>query len=396
MTNPEQKNREASVRRKKKFVKKWSKKIFPMPKNAHRQKFRGWVYTFFGEQRVLDAVDCQYMVYQQERCPETLRLHWQGYVYFENPRAFGGVQTLLPGAHIEPRRGTHSEAVDYCTKLETRVADPVFRGTAPAQGERKDLDAFADKIRAGASDRDLAAEYGSLVLRYPRGIDRLRLASNPDRRHKTRVIVLWGPTGCGKSRWAHDMFPEAYIKTPGNEWWDGYRGQAVIILDEFYGQIKHEYMLKLMDRYRLELEVKGGYTRISAQLLVITSNADPVTWYAGLGERGISWEPQFFRRIEDIYQFAGGRWHRAAQRDGSNIWYQPVDGLPDGRSLLEPVRSPSPPVQSVPPGAPLLLAADVPSDRPWEEISDDERPDLAGLGGFSNLDDNSRDFIELD
>ena len=45
----------------------------------------------------------------------------------------------------------------------------------------------------------------------------------------------WGETGVGKSKWAFDKFGgEAYWKPPNSKWWDGYEGQSVAIIDEFY------------------------------------------------------------------------------------------------------------------------------------------------------------------
>lgn len=43
-----------------------------------------------------------------------------------------------------------------------------------------------------------------------------------------------GPTGTGKSRraWA-EAGMDAYIKNPNTKWWDGYKGQDHVIIDEF-------------------------------------------------------------------------------------------------------------------------------------------------------------------
>lgn len=44
-----------------------------------------------------------------------------------------------------------------------------------------------------------------------------------------------GPTGCGKSRSVRERYPDAYIKDCtkyGVRWWDGYRGQSVVIVED--------------------------------------------------------------------------------------------------------------------------------------------------------------------
>lgn len=270
---------------------------------------RNWVFTEFGE--LEPSFPCKFIAYQRERCPESGRLHWQGYAHFSNPMGLTGVKKFLPQAHWEVRRGSHDEALDYVTKERTRLAGtlPVVRGDPPEQGKRSDIADFAQAILGGYDNSRLATEFPVSFLRYERGITGLRMACVKNRSWKTKVIVLHGPTGCGKSRWAHDSFPEAYTKDP-TKWWNGYCGEEVVILDEFYGQLPHEYMLKLMDRYPLNVELKGGYAKFVAKLIIITSNSAPEDWYSGLSERGIDWKPQFFRRIDHEYKFIDGRWHR--------------------------------------------------------------------------------------
>lgn len=282
------------------------------------KKHRAWMFTSFLDRE--PNFPCSYIVYQREKCPTSGRLHYQGYTHFENGRTFIGVKRLDPTAHWEPRRGTHEEARAYCTKLDTRVpgTNPSERGTAPRKGARNDLTAICEAVRAGATDHDLADTMPEDLLKFGSGINRLRMACTPKRKWKTKVIILHGEPGCGKSRWAHEMFPNAYTKDP-TQWWDGYCGEQVVIFDEFYGQLKHEYMLKLMDRYDLRLEVKGGYTQFACKLLIFTSNTDPIEWYRGLSERTdkqgrdrpIKWEAPFFRRVDHVYRYNSGHWERA-------------------------------------------------------------------------------------
>jgi len=287
----------------------------PYDHTGGTRQHRAWCFTSFSDAR--PDFPCRYLVFQHERCAETGRLHWQGYCLFDAPKRFGGVKGLLPEAHWEPRRGTHEEARAYCTKDLTRVDGPYERGDPPKPGSRTDLGALCKAVAAGATDAALAQSMPECILRYHRGIGALRMSLVEQRRHKTACIVLWGPAGCGKSKWAHDTFPTAFTKDP-EKWWDGYCGEDVVILDEFYGQLKLEYMLKLLDRYPVRFEQKGGYVQFRARLVVITSNTEPQEWYRGLTERvdragrdrPVVWEPQFFRRIEHIYRYNNEHWER--------------------------------------------------------------------------------------
>ena len=152
--------------------------------------------------------DCKFLAYQREQCPETGRLHWQGYVCFANPMGLKGVKRFLPTAHWEVRRGSHEDALDYVTKERTRVqgTSPVIRGEPPKQGKRSDLEDFTRAAIGGATDRELLDDFPVSFLRYGRALGGIRLACLEDRSWKTITIVLHGPTGCGKSRWAHETF----------------------------------------------------------------------------------------------------------------------------------------------------------------------------------------------
>lgn len=74
--------------------------------------------------------------------------------------------------------------------------------------------------------------------------------------------VHWGVSGSGKTRAVYDEFgrDDMYVKDPTNIWWCGYEGQRCILIDEFYGTMQFSYLQRLLDRYPMTMEIKGGHT----------------------------------------------------------------------------------------------------------------------------------------
>lgn len=222
-----------------------------------------------------------YCVWQLEEGEEGTR-HLQGYVLFSNAVRFSTVKKYNNTAHWEIRRGTHDQAKTYCTKSDTRVEGPFEFGKEPrGQGSRTDLAAIKERVDRGDVEADLwEADFSSMV-KYTRGIrEYIQLKCKP-RTWKTTVDVLWGPTGCGKSHAAREEAGDgAYWKIRGNnEWWDGYLGQPNVVIDEFYGWLRWDSLLRLLDQYPLRLEIKGGSQQFVARRIWITSNAPPSEWY---------------------------------------------------------------------------------------------------------------------
>lgn len=85
---------------------------------------------------------------------------------------------------------------------------------------------------------------------------------------------IWGVTGVGKSRWAHETYPNAYPK-PRNKWWDGYKGEEVVILEEVSPDDAPWIgpMLKVWaDHYPFIAEKKGTSEMIRPRVVIVTSN----------------------------------------------------------------------------------------------------------------------------
>lgn len=133
-------------------------------------------------------------------------------------------------------------------------------------------------ISNGATDEEIGLHSFDLFCRYHRSFKLWRNIVQPQRNHPVEVIVIQGPTGTGKSRWALEHHPNAYWKQR-SQWWDGYENQEVVIMDEFYGWVPFDTLLRLCDRYPFLVETKGGQVNMLCKKVIITTNAVPNSWY---------------------------------------------------------------------------------------------------------------------
>lgn len=180
-------------------------------------------------------------------------------------------------------------------KADTRVEGPWEYGTWSP--DLNPATATANRIRElvaqGTSEEELWNEHFGWMARYYRGVREYVRIRTPDRNHKTRIIILYGPTGTGKSRWCVENLQDVYWK-PRGDWWDGYSGQRSVVIDDFYGWLKYDELLRLGDRYPLLVPTKGGYANFTAETIAITSNKLPSEWYRNIDDMSA-----FYRRVEE-------------------------------------------------------------------------------------------------
>ena len=247
----------------------------------------------------------RYAIWQLES-GENETPHLQGYVVMEKRKRLGGMKQLCPRAHWEVRKGTHEQAKAYCSKEETRVDGPWEIGNMPNRepkpGKRNDIHEFKESLLSCATMKDVFEKHPTTFMRYYRAAASIRLMYSRPRKFKTEVIVVYGETGVGKSRWADETYPDAYWKPPNSKWWDNYAQEEVIIMDEFYGWLPYCEMLRLLDRYPCQVETKGGSVNFAPKKIIILSNKAPEDWY---DKTKCAWEP-LERRIESYGQMMPG------------------------------------------------------------------------------------------
>lgn len=123
----------------------------------------------------------KFVIINVEECPDTHRVHWQGYLELTRPVRFAAIKRLVPlldTAHFEPRRGTREQAIEYSSKTESQLAGPFKHGDEhTTQGHRSDLDELAAAALAGQSVSDIAKSFPTAFIRYHGGVNALIAAT---------------------------------------------------------------------------------------------------------------------------------------------------------------------------------------------------------------------------
>lgn len=243
---------------------------------------RTWCFTLNNPTEPIDFTDwphLTYAVYQKESGEEGTP-HYQGYAEFSKVHRISALKKLLPTAHFEKRRGTRDQARDYCVKTDTRIDGPWEHGNYGAKrpGTRTDIVRLYESVKAGKNNKEILDEYPGTYMRYYKAVAHVRHVLSERRKFKTEVYVLWGNTGLGKSFYCREESPNAYWKQRG-DWWDEYDGVSDVIIDDFYGWIKWDTLLRLCDENPCQVEVKGGHVNFAPRRIFITSNNWPNKWY---------------------------------------------------------------------------------------------------------------------
>ena len=264
---------------------------------------------------------CTFCVFQPEIAPETGRYHLQGYAEFEKAVSLAFVKKHFGSTvHAEIRAGTQEQAIAYCTKDESRVPDGEIKrfgepmrvnAKGGTQGARQDWEDAWKRLKTGEREADVLDVHPHMLpacraLSHARGFALNRMK----REWKTKVIVLYGDAGTGKSSTAVKL-AERYgeyhrVTIQNNVWFDGYdpMKHQTLILDEFTGsKMKLTFLNELMDRFPMTVETKGGSLPFLCRQIVITSNFEPSKWYDFQNQEKRLSFPALDRRIDTLIQF---------------------------------------------------------------------------------------------
>lgn len=228
--------------------------------------------------------------------------HLQCFVQFENPRSCSGFlkmikKSILNGANCRPaKEGEIAWQRMYCMKENNYFYEHGERGS---QGKRNDLSDTRNSLIENGKMREIVD--GTENFQSIRVCEKWLSYKERKRDFKPIVTWLYGPTGVGKSRFAKRISnPEDTWESGENlQWFDGYDAHEFMIFDDFRGsQCSYSKLLRILDRYPMQLPVKGGFRQILSKHIIITSHKSPEECYSGLDE-GID---QLMRRIDGLYK----------------------------------------------------------------------------------------------
>lgn len=235
---------------------------------------RHWCFTSF-EQTDIDEENkhFRYCIQGIEICPKTKRQHMQGYIELKSPVRMSTVKKIIgsESAHLEPRVKSREQARDYCKKEGNFKEYGIWE---LEQGKRNDLLKVYQNIKDGKKITEIMDSNPSEYIKYSRGIDKMHSLLQKPKVEEKNNYFLYGKSGSGKTRTVYTLHDvnDIYNK-PAGKWWDGYTGQKVVLLDDIgRDDYKIVDLLKWLDRYPIQVEIKGGMTYLTPKIIYITSN----------------------------------------------------------------------------------------------------------------------------
>lgn len=254
----------------------------------------------------------------------TRTFHTHIYIYSHSPMRFNTIKGRFPTAHIEKTLGSSKENRDYILKVgkwensdksETRVEGSFYEyGELPKERAEKNpqMSELIENIKDGKRTAEIIEEAPSYAFRV-RDIEVLRETllseeyANDNR--NLEVTYIFGASGTGKTRGIFEKHGAVNICRITNYRagkgvnFDAYKGQDVLVFEEFNSQIPIEDMLNFLDIYPLQLPARYSDKTACYTKVYITSNIPineqykdvqvyhPETWNA------------FLRRIHRVIEY---------------------------------------------------------------------------------------------
>lgn len=245
--------------------------------------------------------------------------HTHLFIFRQGAIRFEMIKKKFPTAHIDYCRGTTQENRDYIRK-EGRYKDTdkeetnlhnTFEefGECPIeeQGKRNDLNALYSMIKDGLSNYDILESNPAYMLQLEKIENCRQVILAEEFKHKFRELEVeywFGKTDTGKSRTIMERYNyNVYRVTDYKHPFDNYKGQDVIMFEEFHSNIKIQDMLVYLDGYPLDLPCRYNNKVACYTKVYITSNMSLKDQYVNIQREYEETWNAFLRRINTVKTF---------------------------------------------------------------------------------------------
>lgn len=272
---------------------------------------RRFLVTTFVKPTVWTHEEIRYVVWGYEKTPTTHRDHWHGYMEFSRPHRMTAVKKWFADKTMSFRLiNSRDHARAYCMatadsnhpKKGKTISYVEYGSWTQGQGERFDIQNIVTDMKTGTTLTEIMLEKPQVYCQYRNGMKDIAAQITKEKTkefRKVRVVLLTGPTGCGKTR---EAMARAQYRIQGTQlaWWQDYDGEEVICIDEYSNDVKITELLNLLDGYQLRLNVKGSHTYANWHTVYITTNLRKHEIHS---EAKPAHRDALFRRITDIKDF---------------------------------------------------------------------------------------------
>ena len=249
----------------------------------------------------------KYCIFQREKGHEKETEHIQMFLVFTIGKRFSTIKEYFPTAHIEKAQGSSVQCRDYCSKEDTRISGPYELGEFAQQGARSDLKTIVELVQSNATDEDIVKLFPTQFLLHIDKIHKLREQQRYDenKKNERKVIVtyIYGPPGCGKTRYIVNKYGYGNFYRMTNyrkNCFDFYDNEKVIVFDEFDSSLPITEMLNYLDVYPVQLPCRYSNKIANYDEVYIISNLKLSEQYQNIQNEKPTQFQALLRRIHKI------------------------------------------------------------------------------------------------
>lgn len=262
----------------------------------------------------------RYWVMSDEKGIKEETYHTHIFMCFSSGVRFSTIKNKFTTAHIEKAMGSIEENRNYVLKIgkwkdsEKSVSQipnsQEEHGEIPqeGQGKRTDLIILYDLIKAGLSNYEIIEQCNDYLTKLDT-IERVRQTLREEEYKSVfrnlEVTYIFGSTGTGKTRGVMGKYGYTNIAriTDYLHPFDLYKGQDVIIFEEFRSSLRISDMLSYLDGYPIDLPCRyinkiACYTKV-----YLISNISLSQQYQNVQEEELATWKAFLRRIHKVIRY---------------------------------------------------------------------------------------------